>query len=165
MDRFRFWKRGYWREQLAGLPYHIRFLYWPSPVHLSYREASFSLAPSTSLTWSLSVYWPPVIGCGKLTSFSRLILTASRIWTKVARSVSRGLLSTRCNQFALVDLPNSMQHELPIYHLPQEWLWCETWCSDELKEKAKTIDLVKFLNRSLTPTKLNTVCVVQQSSH
>ena len=25
--------------------------------------------------------------------------------------------------------------------LPQEWLWCETWCSDESKPKAKTIDL------------------------
>lgn len=23
----------------------------------------------------------------------------------------------------------------------QEWLWCETWCSNEVKSKAKTIDL------------------------
>lgn len=39
------------------------------------------------------------------------------------------------------DLPNHMQHNLPIHSLPQEWLWCETWCSDESLAKAKTIDL------------------------
>src|ERR1700712_4018799 len=39
------------------------------------------------------------------------------------------------------DLPNHMQHNLPIHSLPQEWLWCETWCSDESLSKAKTIDL------------------------
>lgn len=40
------------------------------------------------------------------------------------------------------DLPNNMQHVVPIYSLPQEWLWCETWCSDESLSRAKTIDLV-----------------------
>lgn len=40
------------------------------------------------------------------------------------------------------DLPNNMQHIVPIFSLPQEWLWCETWCSDESLKKAKTIDLV-----------------------
>jgi UDP-glucose:glycoprotein glucosyltransferase len=39
------------------------------------------------------------------------------------------------------DLPNYCQHELPIFSLPQEWLWCESWCSDESKGRAKTIDL------------------------
>eukprot|EP00934_Nitzschia_sp_Nitz4_P006424 Nitzschia sp. Nitz4//scaffold255_size41878//2185//7104//NITZ4_007399-RA/size41878-processed-gene-0.17-mRNA-1//-1//CDS//3329544353//6414//frame0 len=39
------------------------------------------------------------------------------------------------------DLPNFAQHEVPIFSLPQEWLWCESWCSDETKPKAKTIDL------------------------
>ncbi|KAG0222421.1 hypothetical protein BGW42_006609 [Actinomortierella wolfii] len=39
------------------------------------------------------------------------------------------------------DLPNNMQHQVPIFSLPQEWLWCETWCSDEGLKKAKTIDL------------------------
>jgi UDP-glucose:glycoprotein glucosyltransferase len=39
------------------------------------------------------------------------------------------------------DLPNHMQHSLPIHSLPQEWLWCETWCSDESLGVAKTIDL------------------------
>lgn len=39
------------------------------------------------------------------------------------------------------DLPNHMQSLLPIHSLPQEWLWCETWCSDESLKDAKTIDL------------------------
>ena len=39
------------------------------------------------------------------------------------------------------DLPNFAQPVLPIYSLPQNWLWCETWCSDDTIEKAKTIDL------------------------
>eukprot|EP00930_Biecheleria_cincta_P072251 TRINITY_DN5967_c0_g1_i2.p1 TRINITY_DN5967_c0_g1~~TRINITY_DN5967_c0_g1_i2.p1 ORF type:complete len:1690 (-),score=292.49 TRINITY_DN5967_c0_g1_i2:441-5483(-) len=39
------------------------------------------------------------------------------------------------------DLPNFAQHQVPIYSLPPEWLWCETWCSQETKAAAKTIDL------------------------
>ena len=39
------------------------------------------------------------------------------------------------------DLPNHMQHVLKIKSLPQEWLWCETWCSDEALASARTIDL------------------------
>ncbi|KAJ5103763.1 hypothetical protein N7532_004292 [Penicillium argentinense] len=39
------------------------------------------------------------------------------------------------------DLPNHMQHHIPIHSLPQEWLWCETWCSDEDLANARTIDL------------------------
>lgn len=39
------------------------------------------------------------------------------------------------------DLPNYAQHDIPIFSLPQEWLWCESWCSDASKAKAKTIDL------------------------
>lgn len=39
------------------------------------------------------------------------------------------------------DLPNHMQFQIPIHSLPQEWLWCETWCSDESLSSARTIDL------------------------
>ncbi|XP_067890497.1 UDP-glucose:glycoprotein glucosyltransferase 1 [Heterodontus francisci] len=39
------------------------------------------------------------------------------------------------------DLPNNMIHQVAIKSLPQEWLWCETWCNDESKKIAKTIDL------------------------
>ncbi|KYM95086.1 UDP-glucose:glycoprotein glucosyltransferase, partial [Cyphomyrmex costatus] len=39
------------------------------------------------------------------------------------------------------DLPNNMIHQVAIKTLPQEWLWCETWCNDASKKYAKTIDL------------------------
>lgn len=39
------------------------------------------------------------------------------------------------------DLPNNMIHQVAIKSLPQEWLWCETWCSDDGLKHAKTIDL------------------------
>ncbi|WRT66985.1 uncharacterized protein IL334_003951 [Kwoniella shivajii] len=39
------------------------------------------------------------------------------------------------------DLPNSMQDTIPIWSLDQDWLWCQTWCSDESLTTAKTIDL------------------------
>ncbi|XP_043704312.1 UDP-glucose:glycoprotein glucosyltransferase [Telopea speciosissima] len=39
------------------------------------------------------------------------------------------------------DLPNYAQHTVHIFSLPQEWLWCESWCGNATKSKAKTIDL------------------------
>lgn len=39
------------------------------------------------------------------------------------------------------DLPNNLQQHIPIFPLPQEWLWCDTWCSQATKSTAKTIDL------------------------
>ncbi|KAG2487497.1 hypothetical protein HYH03_013916 [Edaphochlamys debaryana] len=39
------------------------------------------------------------------------------------------------------DLPNYAQHNIKIHSLPQEWLWCESWCGNATKTKAKTIDL------------------------
>ncbi|KAK7247307.1 hypothetical protein RIF29_42188 [Crotalaria pallida] len=39
------------------------------------------------------------------------------------------------------DLPNYAQHNVPIFSLPQEWLWCESWCGNATKSRAKTIDL------------------------
>lgn len=39
------------------------------------------------------------------------------------------------------DLLNHLQHQVPIFQLPEYWLWCETWGSEEQKQKAKIIDL------------------------
>jgi len=39
------------------------------------------------------------------------------------------------------DLPNNMIHQVAIKSLPQEWLYCETWCDVSTKAQAKTIDL------------------------
>lgn len=34
-----------------------------------------------------------------------------------------------------------MIHQVAIKSLPQEWLWCQTWCSDNTFDTAKVIDL------------------------
>ena len=39
------------------------------------------------------------------------------------------------------DLPNNMIHQVPIFSLPQEWLFCETWCDKSELASAKSIDL------------------------
>jgi len=39
------------------------------------------------------------------------------------------------------DLPNNMIHQVPIFSLPQEWLYCETWCDKSELPQAKSIDL------------------------
>lgn len=33
------------------------------------------------------------------------------------------------------DLPNYAQSQIPIFSLPQEWLWCESWCGNKTKTK------------------------------
>lgn len=45
------------------------------------------------------------------------------------------------NSCTFQDLPNYAQHMVPIFSLPQEWLWCESWCGNATKPNAKTIDL------------------------
>lgn len=34
-----------------------------------------------------------------------------------------------------------MIHQVAIKSLPNEWLWCQTWCSQKEFSKAKVIDL------------------------
>jgi len=101
MEGFRFWKQGYWKTFLKGLPYHISALY---VVDLNRFRA---LAAGDRLR-------------GQYQSLSADPASLSNL-----------------DQ----DLPNHMQHVIPIKSLPQEWLWCETWCSDESLTTARTIDL------------------------
>ncbi|QIW98903.1 hypothetical protein AMS68_004421 [Peltaster fructicola] len=101
MEGFRFWKQGYWKNYLRGLPYHISALY--------------------------------VVD---LKEFRR-IAAGDRLRQQYHQ------LSADPNSLSNLDqdLPNHMQMVLPIHSLPQDWLWCETWCSDEALTTAKTIDL------------------------
>ncbi|KAK5108501.1 hypothetical protein LTR62_008241 [Meristemomyces frigidus] len=101
MEGFRFWKQGYWKNFLKGLPYHISALY--------------------------------VVDLKKF----RQIAAGDRLRQQYHQ------LSADPNSLSNLDqdLPNHMQMALPIHSLPQEWLWCETWCSDEALKEAKTIDL------------------------
>lgn len=101
MEGFRFWKQGYWKSFLRGLPYHISALY--------------------------------VVDLRRF----RQIAAGDRLRQQYHQ------LSADPNSLANLDqdLPNHMQMALPIHSLPQEWLWCETWCDDESLKTAKTIDL------------------------
>lgn len=101
MEGYRFWKQGYWKKFLQGLPYHISALY--------------------------------VVD---LKEFRRIAAGDRLRQTYHALSADPNSLSNLDQ-----DLPNHMQSMLPIHSLPQEWLWCETWCSDESLKEAKTIDL------------------------
>nr|CCA14500.1 UDPglucose:glycoprotein glucosyltransferase putative [Albugo laibachii Nc14] len=84
---------------------------------------------------------------GKPYHISALYLVDLKQFRKVAAGDTlRGIyeqLSSDPNSLANLDqdLPNFVQHNIPIFTLPQEWLWCESWCSDETKAEAKTIDL------------------------
>lgn len=101
MEGFRFWKQGYWKSFLRGLPYHISALY--------------------------------VVD---LKAF-RAMAAGDRLRQQYHS------LSADPNSLSNLDqdLPNHMQHVLPIKSLEQEWLWCETWCADERLSTARTIDL------------------------
>ncbi|TPX66082.1 hypothetical protein SpCBS45565_g04732 [Spizellomyces sp. 'palustris'] len=103
MEGFRFWKHGYWKDHLAGKPYHISALYVIDLKRFRQLAAGDQLRQQYQM------------------------------------------LSADPNSLANLDqdLPNNMNtaRQLPIYSLSQEWLWCETWCSDESLKTAKTIDL------------------------
>ena len=101
MEGFRFWKTGYWKSFLRGLPYHISALY--------------------------------VVDLRRF----RALAAGDRLRQQYHQ------LSADPNSLSNLDqdLPNHMQMVLPIHSLPQDWLWCETWCADEALLAAKTIDL------------------------
>jgi UDP-glucose:glycoprotein glucosyltransferase len=101
MEGFRFWKQGYWKNFLRGLPYHISALY--------------------------------VVDLKRFRQMAAGDRLRQQYHTLSADPASLSNLDQ--------DLPNNMQFNLPIHSLPQEWLWCETWCSDESLKEAKTIDL------------------------
>ena len=101
MEGFRFWKQGYWKNFLRGLPYHISALY--------------------------------VVDLKKF----RQIAAGDRLRQQYHQLSADPASLSNLDQ----DLPNHMQVVLPIHSLPQEWLWCETWCSDESLKDARTIDL------------------------
>ena len=108
-EGFRFWKQGYWKQHLRGLPYHISALYLVDLIRFRSMRA----------------------GDGLRIFYDRL-------------SADKGSLSNLDQ-----DLPNYASHMVPIHSLPQEWLWCETWCDLKSLKSAKTVDLC---NNPLTKT-------------
>ncbi|CAI5438660.1 unnamed protein product [Caenorhabditis angaria] len=93
-----------------------------------------------------SGYWANVLGDRKYHISALYVVDLKKFREMSAGDQLRGnyhMLSRDPNSLSNLDqdLPNSMIHEVPIKSLPQEWLWCETWCDDESKNNAKTIDL------------------------
>lgn len=93
-----------------------------------------------------SGYWASHLG-GRKYHISALYVVDLKKFRRIAagdrlRGQYQGL-SQDPNSLANLDqdLPNNMIHQVAIKSLPQEWLWCETWCSTEELARAKTIDL------------------------
>ena len=119
MDGFRFWKSGYWRNHLQGI--------FTTRIFQEFYSIQFN--------------------SGRKYHISALYVVDLKRFRKIAAGDRlRGqyqALSQDPNSLSNLDqdLPNNMIHQVPIKSLPQEWLWCETWCDDTSKTKAKTIDL------------------------
>lgn len=92
-------------------------------------------------------YWRNLLGDDFKYHISALyVIDLARFRSIAAGDILRHqyqLLSKDSNSLSNLDqdLPNNLQRVLKIFSLPQEWLWCETWCSDESLKDAKTIDL------------------------
>ncbi|CAD6930112.1 unnamed protein product [Tilletia controversa] len=91
-------------------------------------------------------YWKDFLQ-GKPYHISALyVVDLNRFREVAAGDILRGQyqgLSADPNSLANLDqdLPNHLQHTVPIHTLDKTWLWCETWCSTEWLPQAKTIDL------------------------
>ena len=101
MEGFRFWRKGFWAEHLAGKPYHISALYVVDLVRFRRTGAGDKLR---------------------------------NLYNKLAPD---GKSLSNLDQ----DLPNYAQFVVPIFSLPQDWLYCETWCGPTAIETAKAIEL------------------------
>ncbi|RVW24169.1 UDP-glucose:glycoprotein glucosyltransferase [Vitis vinifera] len=121
MDGYRFWRQGFWKDHLRGKPYHISALYVVDLV--KFRE--------TAAGDNLRVFYETL--SKDPNSLSNLDQASHHFHDHQYHL----LLSPSTFQ----DLPNFAQHTVPIFSLPQEWLWCESWCGNATKSKAKTIDL------------------------
>eukprot|EP00628_Pelagophyceae_sp_CCMP2097_P015078 CAMPEP_0206824110 /NCGR_PEP_ID=MMETSP0975-20121206/13662_1 /ASSEMBLY_ACC=CAM_ASM_000399 /TAXON_ID=483370 /ORGANISM="non described non described, Strain CCMP2097" /LENGTH=1608 /DNA_ID=CAMNT_0054366369 /DNA_START=1 /DNA_END=4825 /DNA_ORIENTATION=- len=125
--------RELWAEDLQGKPYGYVPFCDSRPETLGYQF------------WR-SGYWKDHLG-SKPYHISALYVVDLHAFRRMAvgdqlRAVY-DQLSRDPNSLANLDqdLPNYAQNSIPIHSLPQEWLWCESWCSDETKAAAKTIDL------------------------
>ncbi|ESN93236.1 hypothetical protein HELRODRAFT_115758 [Helobdella robusta] len=119
------------------------------------KNLTFAFAPSTFcifLTTNMFLrfwktgYWSSHLGHRKYHISALYVVDLKRFRRIAAGDRLRGQyqgLSQDPNSLSNLDqdLPNNMIHQVAIKSLPQEWLWCETWCSNEEKSKAKTIDL------------------------
>ncbi|MFQ6636062.1 hypothetical protein Gotur_014260 [Gossypium turneri] len=135
MDGYRFWRKGFWRDHLQGKPYHIRFVITFQIVSALY-VVDLVKFRETAAGDHLRVFYETL--SKDPNSLANLDQARTLKDRKERRMGQKNCLTVFLQ---LWDLPNYAQHRVPIFSLPQEWLWCESWCGNATKSKAKTIDL------------------------
>ena len=76
--------------------------------------------------------------------FSVGIITEDNLLSTLTSNLICNTPTSVCSMkliYWIQDLPNYAQHQVQIFSLPQQWLWCESWCGNATKSQAKTIDL------------------------
>lgn len=91
-------------------------------------------------------YWKDFLGDLPYHISALYVVDLVRFRQMAAGDILRGqyqMLSADPNSLANLDqdLPNNIQRDVPIFSLPEDWLWCETWCGADRLHRAKTIDL------------------------
>ena len=128
MEGFRFWKQGYWRNHLAGRKYHISAIYVVDLVKFRQIAAGDRLR-------------------GQYQALSQDPNSLSNLDQDLPNNMIHQVFCTPAPcplRYATCPLPPALPSPLPqvpIKSLPQDWLWCETWCSKESLKDAKSIDL------------------------
>lgn len=129
MDGFRFWRQGYWRNHLQGRKYHISALYVVDLKRFRKIAAGDRLRGQYQVNILRRNQQPFIVVHNS--SYSKIFFQFHQALSQDPNSLSN------LDQ----DLPNNMIHQVAIKSLPQEWLWCQTWCSQKEFSNARVIDL------------------------
>jgi len=122
-----------WDMDLEGAPY-------------GYTPFCDSRAETLGFQFWRSGYWKNHLGENPYHISALYVVDLVRFRQAAVGDTLRGIydqLSRDKNSLSNLDqdLPNFAQQQVPIKSLPIQWLWCESWCSDDSKAQAKTIDL------------------------
>ncbi|KAK1744774.1 hypothetical protein QTG54_004065 [Skeletonema marinoi] len=142
------WLRGQSEKQRIIWGYKILFLDVLFPLDV--KKIIYVDADQVRRNFGLSILENRILeitSCWETVSYlSTLCVDLERFRRELVGDKLRSIyqqLSADPNSLANLDqdLPNYAQHDVRIFSLPQKWLWCESWCSDETKAEAMTIDL------------------------
>ena len=146
---YRFWTSGFWASHLGSRPYHISALFIadltafralggaraegrPSGVADIYRDTYQALTADPSSLANLDQDLPnylqhqvPPQPCS---------IPASCTERSASPQAAPGCTIARTSHVSALA-------QVPIHSLPEEWLWCETWCGNASRPTAQTIDL------------------------
>jgi UDP-glucose:glycoprotein glucosyltransferase len=100
-----------------------------------------------------SGYWKEFLQGRPYFISALFVVDLERLRSTLTGDMLRGhyqLLSRDPNSLSNLDqdLLNHLQPQVPIFELPSDWLWCETWKDDGEKKNAKIIDLCSNPGRS-----------------